>query len=97
MRPWYVLHCDRIGTSVALPAGENCDEVTNLVSCDTSVLYPVAAKAARRSASGGAPSGHRDVQFLWDYLRALLGGGQVDSGFANVGSAGSRRHSRRGV
>ena len=22
------------------PAGENCDEVTNLVSCDTSVLYP---------------------------------------------------------
>ena len=47
MRLWYVLYCGRIGTSVALPAGENCDEVTNLVSCDTSVLYPVAPKAAR--------------------------------------------------
>ena len=43
----YVLYCDCIGTSVALPAGEDCDEVTKLVSCDTSVLYPVAPKAAR--------------------------------------------------
>ena len=47
MKLRYVRYCDRIGTSVALPAGENCDEVTNLVSCDTSVLYPVAPKAAR--------------------------------------------------
>ena len=45
-----------------------------------------------RSASGGPPSGYRDVQFLWDYPWALLGGGQVVSGIARVGSAGSRRH-----
>ena len=47
MKLRYALYCGWARTSVALPAGENCNEVTNLVSCDTSVLYPVAPKAAR--------------------------------------------------
>ena len=80
--------------------GKTDGEVTNLVSCGTSVLHTRSSHG--RSASWGPT-------FLatgtcnpgrWGYLRALPGGSQVDSGLGRYGNAGSRRHAnvpKRGV